>query len=56
VVELGGQWGGPTQDRVLELAEELGVGLFPIYIDGEHFLAVDHTKRLRILQQFRRVH
>src|SRR5829696_2137406 len=32
---------GPTQDRVLELAEELGLGLFPTYIDGEHFLAVD---------------
>jgi monoamine oxidase len=41
VVELGGQWVGPTQDRVLELAEELGLGLFPTYIDGEHFLAVD---------------
>jgi monoamine oxidase len=41
VVELGGQWVGPTQDRVLMLAEELGVGLFPTYIEGEHFLAVD---------------
>jgi monoamine oxidase len=41
VVELGGQWVGPTQDRVLALAEELGLGLFPTYIDGEHFLAVD---------------
>jgi monoamine oxidase len=41
VVELGGQWVGPTQDRVLELAEDLGLGLFPTYIDGEHFLAVD---------------
>src|ERR687898_2449161 len=41
VVELGGQWVGPTQDRVLSLAEELGVGLFPTYIQGEHFLAVD---------------
>src|ERR671920_2466316 len=41
VVELGGQWVGPTQDRVLALAEELGVGLFPTYIEGEHFLAID---------------
>jgi monoamine oxidase len=41
VVELGGQWVGPTQDRVLALARELGVGLFPTYIEGEHFLAVD---------------
>jgi monoamine oxidase len=41
VVEVGGQWVGPTQDRVLALAEELGVGLFPTYVEGEHFLAVD---------------
>ena len=41
VVELGGQWVGPTQDRVLALAEELGVGLFPTYIESEHFLAMD---------------
>src|ERR687898_2136447 len=41
VVELGGQWVGPTQERVLALAEELGVGMFPTYIEGEHFLAVD---------------
>src|SRR3712207_9118203 len=41
VVELGGQWVGPTQDRVLVLADELGVGLFPTYVEGEHFLAVD---------------
>src|SRR5215210_2139233 len=37
VVEVGGQWVGPTQDRVLALAEELGVGLFPTYIESEHF-------------------
>jgi monoamine oxidase len=41
IVEIGGQWVGPTQDRVLALAEELGVGLFPTYVEGEHFLAVD---------------
>ena len=29
VVEVGGQWVGPTQERVLALAEELGLGLFP---------------------------
>jgi monoamine oxidase len=40
VVELGGQWVGPTQDRVLALADELGIGVFPTYIEGEHFLAV----------------
>jgi monoamine oxidase len=41
LVELGGQWVGPTLDRVLALAEELGVGLFPTYVEGEHFLAVE---------------
>ena len=46
IVELGGQWVGPTQDRVLALADELGVGLFPTYIEGEHFLAIDgHVER-----------
>jgi monoamine oxidase len=41
VVEVGGQWVGPTQDRVLALAGELDVGLFPTNVEGEHFLAVD---------------
>jgi monoamine oxidase len=41
VVEVGGQWVGPTQDRVLALAEELDVGLYPTYEEGEHFLAVN---------------
>src|SRR5918992_1805242 len=43
VVELGGQWVGPTQGRVLALAGELGVDLFPTYTDGEHFLATGGT-------------
>src|SRR5215211_5071061 len=43
VVELGGQWVGPTQDRVLALAEELGLRLFPTYAEGEHFLAMGGT-------------
>jgi monoamine oxidase len=40
VVEVGGQWVGPTQDRVLALAEEFEVGLYPTYVEGEHFLGV----------------
>ncbi len=28
VVEMGGQWAGPTQDRILALAAELGVATF----------------------------
>lgn len=35
VVELGGQWAGPGQDRVLALARELGVHTFPTYSTGK---------------------
>ena len=38
LVELGGQWIGPTQHRVRALAEELGLALFPSYDDGEGIL------------------
>jgi monoamine oxidase len=40
IVELGGQWVGPTQHRVLKLAEELGVATFPSYEEGDHILSV----------------
>jgi monoamine oxidase len=36
VVEVGGQWIGPTQDRLAALAEELGVQTFPTYGEGEN--------------------
>jgi monoamine oxidase len=36
VVELGGQWVGPTQDRVLALIDELGLATFPTYGEGEN--------------------
>jgi monoamine oxidase len=35
VAELGGQWAGPGQDRVLALATELGVATFPTYSTGK---------------------
>jgi monoamine oxidase len=38
VVEIGGQWVGPTQDRLYELAAELGIETFPTYIEGENVL------------------
>jgi monoamine oxidase len=38
VVEIGGQWSGPTQHRIAALAEELGVGTFPTYDEGRHLL------------------
>ena len=38
VVEVGGQWVGPTQDRVLSLVAELGIETFPTYCDGRNLL------------------
>ncbi len=38
VVEMGGQYAGPTQDRILALAAELGVGTFPTYDQGASVL------------------
>jgi monoamine oxidase len=34
-VELGGQWIGGTQDRIVELIAELGLETFPTYNEGE---------------------
>lgn len=36
VVEIGGQWVGPTQDAMLGLAEEVGVPTFKTYNDGQN--------------------
>ncbi len=38
VVEVGGQWVGPTQDHVLALATDLGVATFPTYDTGKRVL------------------
>ncbi len=38
IVEVGGQWVGPTQTRVLELIRELGLESFPTYHEGEHVI------------------
>jgi monoamine oxidase len=38
VVEVGGQWIGPTQDRLAALARELGVDTFPTYGQGENVM------------------
>ncbi|MEA2364281.1 MAG: monoamine oxidase [Thermoleophilaceae bacterium] len=45
VVEVGGQWIGPTQDRLAALASELGVKTFPTYGEGENVL--EYGGRLR---------
>jgi monoamine oxidase len=38
VVEVGGQWIGPTQERLAALAAELGVGTFPAHDEGRHLI------------------
>jgi monoamine oxidase len=44
-LELGGQWVGPTQDRVLALARQLGLETFPTYDEGDN--VVRYKGRLR---------
>jgi monoamine oxidase len=36
VVEIGGQWVGPTQDRVVKLIEDLGLRTFKTFVGGEN--------------------
>ena len=38
VVEIGGQWAGPTQDRILALARELGIDTFPTHVTGDNLI------------------
>lgn len=45
VVELGGQWIGPTQDKVIALADELDFERYPTYNTGDN--VVHDGKRLR---------
>src|SRR5262245_28781333 len=45
VVEVGGQWIGPTQDRLAALAAELGVETFPTYATGDN--VIEYGGRLR---------
>lgn len=40
VVDLGGQWVGPTQTRLLALAKELGVATYPQYATGKNLIDV----------------
>jgi monoamine oxidase len=45
VVEVGGQWIGPTQDRLAAIATEVGVDTFPTWSEGEN--VVEYGGRLR---------
>jgi monoamine oxidase len=38
IVEMGGQYAGPTQDRILALAAELDIATFPTYDTGKKVL------------------
>lgn len=45
-VDLGGQWIGPTQDRIAALTQEVGVSTFQTYGTGKHVFAWNgQTKR-----------
>lgn len=43
--DLGGQWAGPGQDRLLNLIKELGAKTYPLWNEGHHLLATG--KRLK---------
>ncbi|MSO41744.1 MAG: FAD-binding protein [Solirubrobacterales bacterium] len=45
VAEVGGQWVGPTQERVLALAAELGVKTFRTHYDGKNLLDLGGRRR-----------
>src|SRR3954454_8099542 len=48
VVEVGGQWIGPGQDRIAALAKQLGVATFPTHATGENVIEFDGAlKRYR---------
>jgi monoamine oxidase len=38
VVEVGGQWIGPTQDRLAALARDVGVDIFPTHSEGQNVI------------------
>src|SRR5919206_2835703 len=45
VVEVGGQWIGPTQDRMAALARELGVETYPTHVEGDRL--IEYRGRVR---------
>jgi monoamine oxidase len=45
VVELGGQWAGPRQTKVLGLARELGIATFETYAKGDNVYYRDGQRR-----------
>jgi monoamine oxidase len=47
VVELGGQWVGPTQHEALALAGELGIDTYPQHAQGKNLFETDRGKLKR---------
>jgi monoamine oxidase len=47
VVELGGQWVGPSQHEVLELARELGLETYPTHTEGRNLFESDRGRLKR---------
>jgi monoamine oxidase len=45
VVEVGGQWVGPSQDAALGLAAELGLETFPTHVEGDS--VIEYRGRVR---------
>jgi monoamine oxidase len=45
-VELGGQWIGPTQNRMYALVRELGLETFPTYNEGQHVVVLGAARSL----------
>ncbi len=45
VVEVGGQWVGPTQHRALALASELGLETFPTHAQGDNVVEIGGSMR-----------
>jgi monoamine oxidase len=43
VVEVGGEWVGPTQDHITALAKDLGIGTFKTYNDGNNVYYANGT-------------
>jgi len=45
VVEVGGQWVGPTQDRVLGLISQLGLETFKTHVDGQNVYSREGSRQ-----------
>src|SRR5215207_8479523 len=47
IVELGGQWVGPTQHEILSLAQDLGIETYPTHATGRNLFEDDRGKLKR---------